>query len=65
MAASWSIDSSKIATAGADGVVTIWDATTQKAAQTYNVGSDIPSQQNGVVYVNPNSVVSVSLSTIE
>jgi WD40 repeat protein len=62
MAASWSNDSARIATAGADGVVTIWDAASQQAAQTYTVGSDIPSQQNGVVFANPNTVVSISLS---
>ena len=62
MAASWSTDSSKIATAGADGIVTIWDASTQKAAQAYTIGSDVSSQQNGIVYANPNTVVSISLS---
>lgn len=62
MAASWSSDSSKIATAGADGIVSIWDASTQKAIQTYTVGSDVSSQQNGIVYANANIVVSVSLS---
>ncbi|ODN76630.1 hypothetical protein L202_05277 [Cryptococcus amylolentus CBS 6039] len=62
MACSWSPDSSKIATAGADGIVSIWDASTLKSAQTYNVGSDVSAQQNGVVYASPNTLVSVSLS---
>ncbi|WVQ79093.1 hypothetical protein IAT38_001187 [Cryptococcus sp. DSM 104549] len=62
MACSWAPDSSKIATAGADGVVAIWDASTQKTTQSYTVGSDIPSQQNGIVFANPNTLVSVSLS---
>lgn len=40
------------------------DASTFKSTQTYNVGSDIPSQQNGIVYANPNTIVSVSLSGV-
>jgi hypothetical protein len=40
------------------------DASTFKSVQTYNVGSDIPSQQNGIVYANPNTIVSVSLSGV-
>jgi WD40 repeat protein len=40
------------------------DASTFKSTQTYNVGSDIQSQQNGVVYANPNTIVSVSLSGV-
>ncbi|WWD16495.1 hypothetical protein CI109_100921 [Kwoniella shandongensis] len=62
MACSWASDSSKIATAGADGVVSIWDAASFKSIQSYTVGSDIPSQQNGIVYANPNTLVSISLS---
>ena len=64
MACSWSPDSTRIATAGANGVVEIWDAATMKSAQTYSVGSDVLSQQNGVVYANANLVVSVSLSGV-
>jgi len=33
-----------------------------KVAQSYTVGSDLSSQQNGVVFANTNTVVSVSLS---
>ena len=44
--------------------MTVGDAATQKSAQTYTVGSDIPSQQNGIVYANPNTLVSVSLSGV-
>ncbi|ORY22497.1 WD40-repeat-containing domain protein [Naematelia encephala] len=62
MACSWAPDSSKIASAGADGVVSIWDASSLKASQTYTVGSDVPSQQNGVVYAGANTVISISLS---
>ncbi|KIR55360.1 WD-repeat protein [Cryptococcus gattii Ru294] len=62
MACSWAPDSSRIATAGADGIVAIWDSSTLKITQSYNVGSDVAAQQNGVVYANPNTVVSVSLS---
>lgn len=40
------------------------DASTSKSVQTYNVGSDIPSQQNGVVYANANTIVSISLSGV-
>jgi len=40
------------------------DASTFKSTQTYNVGSDIQSQQNGIVYANPNTIVSVSLSGV-
>ena len=64
MACSWEPDSSKITTAGADGVVTIWDASTYKSVQTYAVGSDVQSQQNGVVWANPNIIASVSLSGV-
>lgn len=64
MALSWSPDSTKVATAGADGVVAIWDATTSQVAQTYILGSDVESQQNGVVYANANTVVSVSGSGV-
>lgn len=62
MALSWSPDSTRIATAGADGIVAIWDAATAKIAQSYTIGSDVVDQQNGVVYANKDSVVSVSLS---
>lgn len=64
MALSWSPDSSKVATAGADGVVAIWDAATSQIAQTYILGADVGSQQNGVVYANTNTVVSVSNSGV-
>ncbi len=40
------------------------DASTLKSIQTYSVGSDVPSQQNGVVYASPNTVISVSLSGV-
>ncbi|KAL1406387.1 WD40 repeat-like protein [Vanrija albida] len=62
MGLSWSPDSTKLATAGADGVVALWDASTAKIAQQWAVGSDVNSQQNGVVYANANTVASVSLS---
>jgi WD40 repeat protein len=42
----------------------VGDASARKAVQTYHVGSDIPSQQNGVVYANANTIVSVSLSGV-
>ena len=64
LASSWNPDSSLVATAGADGVVTIWDAATQKEAQKYVVGTDVSSQQNGVVYANAHTLVSVSLSGV-
>ncbi|KAK4688195.1 WD repeat-containing protein 1 (actin-interacting protein 1), partial [Tremellales sp. Uapishka_1] len=64
MACSWAPDSTKIATAGADGVVSIWDASTMKSFQAYTVGSDLASQQNGVVFANPATLVSVSLSGV-
>ncbi|RXK40408.1 WD-repeat protein [Tremella mesenterica] len=64
MACSWSPDSDKIATAGADGVVTIWNVETQKSSQTYSVGTDVFSQQNGVVYASNATVVSLSLSGV-
>jgi WD40 repeat protein len=62
MACSWAPDSGRIATAGADGVVAIWDAATMKSAQTYSLGADVSVQQNGVVWANANTIVSVSLS---
>ena len=40
------------------------DAATLKCTRRYAVGSDIPSQQTGVVYANPNTVISVSLSGV-
>lgn len=64
MACSWSPDSTKIATAGADGVVAIWDANTAKPISSWTVGSDVQSQQNGVVYANEHTIVSVSLSGV-
>ena len=42
--------------------VYLGDASTLKSSQTYQIGSDIQSQQNGVVFANPNTLVSVSLS---
>lgn len=62
MAASWAKDSSKLATAGADGVVTIWDATSGQSSQTFKVGSAVEDQQNGIVWTKENQIVSVSLS---
>ena len=62
MAASWARDSNKLATAGADGVVTIWDAQSGQESQTFNVGSAVEDQQNGIVWANENTIVSVSLS---
>lgn len=62
MALSWAPDSTKLATAGADGVVAIWDAAATQTAQTYNIGGDVEDQQNGVVWAGPNTIVSVSLS---
>ncbi|WVQ93436.1 hypothetical protein IAU59_000510 [Kwoniella sp. CBS 9459] len=64
MACSWTPDSASIATAGADGIVSIWDACTLKSTQSWTIGSDIPSQQNGVVFANPNTLVSISLSGV-
>lgn len=60
MALSWSPDSEQVATAGADGVVALWDVATSKIAQSYSLGSEVEAQQNGVVYANANTVVSVS-----
>ncbi|OCF43364.1 WD-repeat protein [Kwoniella heveanensis CBS 569] len=64
MACSWTPDSAAIATAGADGIVSIWDASTLKSTQSWTVGSDISSQQNGVVFANANTLVSISLSGV-
>ncbi|KAK6907373.1 hypothetical protein I203_101367 [Kwoniella mangroviensis CBS 8507] len=64
MACSWNLDSQSIATAGADGIVSIWDASSLKSTQSYTVGSDVQSQQNGIVYAGPNSLVSISLSGV-
>lgn len=44
--------------------MTAGDANSFESVQTYNVGSDLSSQQNGVVYANPNTLVSVSLSGV-
>ncbi|WRT65714.1 uncharacterized protein IL334_002662 [Kwoniella shivajii] len=64
MACSWNLDSSSIASAGADGIVSIWDATSLRSTQSWTIGSDVQSQQNGVVFANPNTVVSISLSGV-
>lgn len=62
MGLSWAPDSAQLVTAGADGVVALWDAATAKIAQTYNVGSSVEDQQNGVVWASPNTIVSVSMN---
>ncbi|WWC87902.1 uncharacterized protein L201_002802 [Kwoniella dendrophila CBS 6074] len=64
MACSWNPDSKSIATAGADGIVSIWDASSLKSTQSYTVGSDVQSQQNGIVFAGPNALVSISLSGV-
>lgn len=64
MACSWNQESTQLATAAASGIVTIWDAATFKAVQTYNFGSGVGEQQNGVVWANPSTIVSVSLSGV-
>lgn len=58
---SWAPDSTQLATAGADGVVAIWDAAASQVKQTYAIGSEVGDQQNGVVWANPNQIASVSL----
>jgi WD40 repeat protein len=40
----------------------VGDASTLKSSQTYTVGNDISSQQSGIVYANPTTLISVSLS---
>ncbi|BEJ16159.1 hypothetical protein CspHIS471_0507640 [Cutaneotrichosporon sp. HIS471] len=62
MALSWAPDSAHLVTAGADGVVAIWDAAAAQVKQTWSVGADVEAQQNGVVWANPNTIASVSLS---
>lgn len=62
MAMSWAPDSSHLVTAGADGVVAIWDASALQVKQSWAVGTDVEAQQNGVVWANPNTIASVSLS---
>jgi WD40 repeat protein len=45
-------------------ILNVWigDAETLKSSQSYQVGTDIPSQQNGIVYATPSSLISISLS---
>lgn len=62
MAMSWAPDSTQLVTAGADGVVAIWDASVPQVKQTWALGSDVEAQQNGVVWANANTIASVSLS---
>ncbi|BEI85281.1 hypothetical protein CcaverHIS002_0506820 [Cutaneotrichosporon cavernicola] len=61
MALSWAPDSAHLVTAGADGVVAIWDAAAAQVKQAWSVGADVEAQQNGVVWANPNTIASVSL----
>lgn len=61
MASSWSPDSKRISTAGADGTVKLWDIERKEPAQTFTIGSDLGSQQNGTVWASENSVVSLGL----
>ena len=37
------------------------DAETKQAIQTYTIGTDVASQQNGNVWANENSIVSLGL----
>lgn len=37
------------------------DAETKQATQTYTIGTDVASQQNGNVWASENSIVSLSL----
>lgn len=62
MAVSWAKDSARLATAGADGAVTIWDATSGKEIQSWTIGSAVEDQQNGIVWVDDNTIASISLS---
>jgi WD40 repeat protein len=43
-------------------LTTLGDATSQQESHKFTVGSDLDSQQNGVVWANPNTIVSASLS---
>ncbi|KAG7527686.1 hypothetical protein FFLO_06688 [Filobasidium floriforme] len=61
LAVSWSGDSKRLSTSSADGTVKIWDAETRQAVQTYTIGTDVASQQNGNVWANENSIVSLGL----
>ena len=40
------------------------DASTMKSSQSYKVGSDVASQQNGVVFAGSDTVISVSMSGV-
>ena len=64
MACSWAPDSSRLATAGSDGVVVLWDAGSSKEAQRFEVGGNVEDQQNGACWVSENVIASVSLSGV-
>lgn len=64
MGLSWAPDSARLVTAGADGVVALWDAAAAQKSTTWTVGADVGDQQNGVVWADPNTVVSVSNSGV-
>ncbi|KAH8832504.1 WD40-repeat-containing domain protein [Flagelloscypha sp. PMI_526] len=61
MAASWSRDSGAFATSSADSTVKLWDAENKKVITTWQVGSDVNSQQVGNAWAET-GIVSLSLS---
>ena len=64
MALSWAPDSTRLVTAGADGVVALWDAAAAQKSTQWAVGDAVEDQQNGVVWADPNTVVSASCNGV-
>lgn len=61
-AVTWSPDSQLFATSSADRTVKLFDASTQKAVSSWNVGAGIQDQQCGNAWVGENEIASLSLN---
>ncbi|KAF4618556.1 hypothetical protein D9613_010054 [Agrocybe pediades] len=62
MAAAWGPDSKSFFTSAADCTVKLWDAETNKAIQTWTVGSGVNHQQVGGTWSGESNLVSLSMS---
>ncbi|KAF9477791.1 WD40 repeat-like protein [Pholiota conissans] len=61
-ACAWSPDSKSLLTSAADCTVKLWDAQTQKAINTWTVGSGVDYQQVGNTWSGQSDLVSLSMS---
>lgn len=58
----WSPDSTKLATASADGSVRLWDVETKKAIRVWRHEYKLDNQQMGVVFAGPDRIISVAFN---